>query len=101
MDETRQLIEAIEKLNNQGAGWPELLVIAGFAYFIASKFLTKLGLIEKAITDLGERIMKVEMTHNGRMNVQDAMIAEIKEDQREIKDTINKLNQEFNKQKGV
>lgn len=101
MENTREIIEAIEKLNRSGAGWPELLVVVGFAYFIASKFLNKLGLIEKAINDLGNRIMQVEMTHNGRMNVQDAMIAEIKEDQKEIKLFINNFKVEVEKYKGV
>jgi len=101
MEETKQIIEAIEKLNRSGAGWGELLIIVGFVWFVASKFLTKLGSIEKAITELGERILKVEMTHNGRMNVQDAMIAEIKEDQKEIKSFINNLKVEVDKQKGV
>lgn len=101
MDETRQIVEAVNKFNSSGAGWVELAIIVGFAWHIASKFLTKLGLIEKAITDLGERIMKVEMTHNGRMNVQDAMINEIKEDQKEIKVSLSNLKTEIDKQKGV
>ena len=101
MEETKQLVDAFQKFNSGGASWVELAIVVGFAWHIASKFLTKLGSIEKAITDLGERILKVEMTHNGRMNVQDAMIAEIKEDQKEIKQVITNLKDQVEKTKGV